>query len=87
MTNIITYMLLQSINLYIYKNYYSDIIIIEEAAKALEINCIIILIHYILYFIFLINNYKQLKLIILFNSDIKHKENVFTAQLHNSLFL
>ena len=87
MTNIIIYILLQSTDFYIYKNYHSDIIIIEEAAKALEVNYIMILIYYILHFILLMNNYKQLKLIILSSSDIKYRENVFTAQLHNSLFL
>ena len=45
MTDIITYILSQSADLYIYKNYHSDIIIIEEAAKALEVNCIMILIY------------------------------------------
>ena len=87
MTDIITYMLLQSADLYIYEIDHSDIIIIEKAVKALEVNCIIILIYYILYFILLVDNYKQLKLIILSSSNIKYRENVFTAQLYNSLFL
>ena len=58
MTDIIAYMLLQSADLYIYENYYSDIIIVEEATKTLEVNCIMILIHYILYFMLLMNYYK-----------------------------
>ena len=72
-------MLLQSADLYIYKNYHSDIIIVEKAAKALEVNYIMALIYYTSYFTLLINNHKQLKSIILFNSDIKYRENVFTA--------
>ena len=87
MINVITYMLLQSINFYVYKNYHSDIIIIKKAAKALEVNYIMALIYYILHFMLLMNNHKQLKPIILSSSDIKYKENVFTAQLYNSLFL
>ena len=77
MTDVITYILLQKADLYIYKNYHSDIIIIEEAAKALEVNCIMTLIYYILYFMLLINNHKQLKPIIFSSSDIKYRENVF----------
>ena len=87
MADVIIYMLLQSVNLYIYENYHSDIIIVEEAAKALEVNCIMALIHYILHFMLLMNNHKQLKLIMLSSSNIKYRENVFITQLHNSLFL
>ena len=86
MTDVIAYTLLQSADPYIYENYHSDIIIVEEAAKALEVDCIIALIHYILHFTLLMDDHKQLKPIMLSSSDIKHRENVFTAQLHNSLF-
>ena len=79
-------MLLQSANLYIYENYHSDIIIVEEAAKALEVNCIMTLIYYTSYFMLLMNNHKQLKSIMLSSSNIKYRENVFAAQLYNSLF-
>jgi AAA domain len=66
--------------------YQPTLVIVEEAARAVEVDCIMPLVFYKPLFTLLVGDDKQMKPTVFSMEDPDRGNNIFAVQLHNSLF-